>query len=553
MKSVNGLDSISYSRVSMFGICPAKFRYKYIDELVHLPTDDPKDPLKLGTALHTTLEKGFSEGEREYYNSYFHITDDHISEMIKVELVAKDVELPDGEYEVEIKSGKFIGYIDLVSPNDDGTVDIYDFKYSNNIKAYYHSGQLHIYKFYYEKIFKKKVKNLYYLFFPKSHIRQKKNESLEEYRYRIVSELSGKQIIKVKIYYDPNRIKQYFNLIDEIEKTTNYPKREKPHCKWCEYKEYCLEGDDTMLLPKNEKKQIEITKNPHMWIYADSYVGKSTFVDNFPNLLFLNTDGNTQNIRSPYISLKDNVEKEGRMIKRKSAWELFLDILTELELKDNDFKTIAIDLIEDLYEHCRIYVFDREGWIHESDGNYGKGWSVVWTEFVSAIKRFKNAGYQIIYISKEKVTEIKHKSYTETKYQPNINDRISNALAGTVSMTIRAYMDGDKRFLQLKKLDNCFGGSRFNWTKDEIPLDFDKFMKVLHDSQGTIEDSIKPKKVDKDKSEDKNDDAWQPQDTRYTDPDGEDVAERSKTKKEENKNDDEKPQKTRRRRRAISE
>ena len=49
--------------------------------------------------------------------------------------------------------------------------------------------------------------------------------------------------------------------------------------------------------------------NDLTWIYGDSYVGKSTFVDKFDDLLFLNTDGNTDNTTSPVINIKDEVVK----------------------------------------------------------------------------------------------------------------------------------------------------------------------------------------------------------------------------------------------------
>ena len=39
-----------------------------------------------------------------------------------------------------------------------------------------------------------------------------------------------------------------------------------------------------------------------------------------------------------------------------------LNVVSELETdKDSGFKAIAIDLFEDLREHCRIYVFDKNG------------------------------------------------------------------------------------------------------------------------------------------------------------------------------------------------
>ena len=35
-----------------------------------------------------------------------------------------------------------------------------------------------------------------------------------------------------------------------------------------------------MTLPKNIRREKKIDERPDFWIYGDSYVGKSTFVDN---------------------------------------------------------------------------------------------------------------------------------------------------------------------------------------------------------------------------------------------------------------------------------
>lgn len=239
-----------------------------------------------------------------------------------------------------------------------------------------------------------------------------------------------------------------------------------------------------MILPTNQRRERKIDINPDMWIYADSYVGKSTFVDQFDDLLFLNTDGNTDNTTSPVIRIADEVTVEGRMTKRKMAWDVFLDVIAELEKKQNDFKRVCIDLVEDLYEHCRLYVYNKLGIEHEQDAGYGKGWDMVRTEFLSAIKRLKNLGYQIIYISKEVVSEINLKNGSKlTTIKPNINDKVANVLAGTVDLTVRAYMDDENRYLLLEKRENIFGGGRFNFKVDKIPLNKEAFIKALQEAQ----------------------------------------------------------------------
>ena len=81
--------------------------------------------------------------------------------------------------------------------------------------------------------------------------------------------------------------------------------------------------------------------------------------------------GNTDNTTSPVVRIADQVTVEGRMTKRKLAWDVFLDV-AELEKRQNNFKRIAIDLVEDLYEHCRLYIYDKLGIEHEQDAGLRK-------------------------------------------------------------------------------------------------------------------------------------------------------------------------------------
>jgi len=240
-----------------------------------------------------------------------------------------------------------------------------------------------------------------------------------------------------------------------------------------------------MILPRNEKREVKVNTKPDMWLYGDSYAGKTVFVDTFSDVLMLNTDGNIDHITSPVMRITDIVETVGRITKRKFAWEVFVETILELEKKGNDYKTIVLDLVEDLYEHCRLYIYDKYNVEHEQDLGFGKGWDLVRTEFLSKIKRLKNAGYQIIYISKVAVSEITKKNGDKiTTIKPNINDKVANVLAGTVDLTARVVADGDERYLSFKTSPYIFSGSRYNFGTDRINLNKNEFIKILTKSQG---------------------------------------------------------------------
>lgn len=526
----------SYSRVDLFKRCPYHFKLRYIDRLTELPNYEANSPLIVGHALHTGIEKGKKAMLKEFYNAFPLVTNDVINEAIKLEHNLEKAKewLSDfnnsfsftGGYvfihEYEINKPEFIGFVDLIVKRK-GTNDIaiIDFKYSNAIEKYKESPQLQIYKYYLEQE-GYNVIAMGYLFLPKTSIRQKKDEDLIQFRKRLNVTMRKLKTTCLKIEPQEMEIIYFLNECKEIkeaiqEKTFNWIKNPNDECFACnprfapEYLEQLRDdkGELIMTLPKNIRREKKIDERPDFWIYGDSYVGKSTFVDKFDDLLFLNTDGNTDNTTSPVINIKDEVVKEGRITKRTFAWEQFLNVVSELETdKDSGFKAIAIDLFEDLREHCRIYVFDKNGWEHESDGGYGKGWAMVKTEFNNAIKRLKNLGYQIIYISKEVKSETTLKGgAVRTNFIPNIDDKTANFTTGTVDLTIRAFMNSDGvRLLQLSKQRNVFGGGRFNFLNDTCELSKDEFIQELINAQkashAKITAKIKPIKeeIKEDKS-----------------------------------------------------
>lgn len=494
----------SHSRVETHNSCPYKYKLRYVEHLKTIPVYEADNPLIVGNTLHLGAEKDLKTATDFYYSNYPITSDRHVEEIMKLEHWIPQIHnllanVNVYKKEFRINTDRFVGIIDLITKNDDGTVDVFDYKYSNQYEHYAESPQLHLYKYFLEqKGFK--VRKLGFIFIPKISIRQKQDEDLYRFRKRLQEELNNNKIKIMEIQYDAEKVAAWMNDIINITEDKEFIKNPTNLCSWCEYENYCIRGEDYMLLPKNERREKKIDKNPDLWIYADSYVGKSTFVDHYDDLLFLNTDGNTDNTTSPVIPIKDEITVTGRITNKKFAWEVFKEAITELEKKDNNFKRVALDLVEDLWEHCRLYMYDKKGWEHESDGGYGKGWDMIRTEFLSTMKRLKALGYQIIYISKEVSNEVTLKNGTKyTTYKPNINDKVANVLAGTVDLTIRAYIEGEKRYIQLAKDENIFGGGRFNFTQKKCELNMDAFTKALVEAQelvGNITDKVDgPKEI----------------------------------------------------------
>lgn len=515
---------ISHSRVECFEGCPFRYKLRYIDKYETLKPDNADNPLFLGTALHTGIEKDVKTAIEEYFAQYPIITDEHINEAIKLEYQipkAKSI-LPQGEYEVQIKDEDFIGFIDLLVPVEkeyeyeykdnyetgyewqptteslmDNTkyYDLYDFKYSNNVYHYKDSPQLHLYKYYFEKTHPgSKIRDMKFVLVPKVSIRQKKTETLEEFRKRLDDELKKTEIKFLKIDYNPEYVINFLTNTKRMLEEKDFNKNEGWLCSWCEYQEYCKKGYDYFMnLPENKRRNIEEINKKTIWLYGSPFSGKTTFANKFPDPLMLNTDGNIKFVDAPFIPIRDEVKVTGRMTQRKFAWEVFKEAIAELEKKENTFKTIVVDLLEDTYEHCRLYMYDQMGITHESDDSF-RAWDKVRTEFLSTLKRLMNLDYEnIILISHEDTSKdiTKRGGDKITAIKPNLQEKAANKVAGMVDMVARIIADDNKRTLSFKSDEVVFGGGRLTTSVNEIDLDYDTFLEVYEEANKSAVANLK--------------------------------------------------------------
>lgn len=497
----------SHSRVELFETCPFKFKFRYIDELEALWDCAADNPLKLGTAIHHGIETDATSAIKEYFMEYPVITDEQITESIKLETMINKVKnLLKGEkviFEHCISTKDFIGFVDLlqlveVKPDGTKVYDMYDFKYSNNVEHYLKSRQLHVYKQMFEQTTGHIVRNLGFIFIPKNNSRQRKEESLVQFRNRVQQEVNKLEPFIEYVKFDEDKVYEYYELVDKIQHTGTFEKKPSYLCKFCEIKDYCEKGVDYMVLPSNQRREVGSANKRKIWIYGAAFSGKTTMLDDAPDPLNLNTDGNIEFVTMPYLAIKDIVSVEGRITKRKFAWQVFKETIEELEKKQNNFKTIILDLAEDTREMCRLYKYDELGIQHESDSGFGKAYDMVKTEYLGVMRRFFNLDYEnLVIVSHEDISKdiTKKNGQNITRIAPNIQDALANKLAGMVDIVARVVVEDDgSRTLNFKSNEVVFGGGRLKGIKETtIPLSWDALMQVYDDAAGAKKKDEKPK------------------------------------------------------------
>lgn len=241
------------------------------------------------------------------------------------------------------------------------------------------------------------------------------------------------------------------------------------------------------MLPKVERIPAGTTGYMKGWIYGAPFSGKTTFLDSAPDPINLNTDGNTKFVTMQRVLIRDEVTTTGRMTTRKFAWEVFKDLIADLE-KGSDFKTVIVDLVEDTREMCRLYMYDKLGIQHESDAGFGKGWDVIKTEYLSTMRRLLSLDYNVFLVSHEDVSkDITRRSGDKiTRIAPNIQEAIANKLAGMVDFVARVVVnDDDSRTLSFKANEVTFGGGRLSGLDGkEIPLEWNALVEAYKEAAG---------------------------------------------------------------------
>lgn len=191
-----------------------------------------------------------------------------------------------------------------------------------------------------------------------------------------------------------------------------------------------------MLLPVNKLKDKDITPKV-FFIWGQSMSGKTYLARQFPSPLIINTDGNAKKVETPSVEVYD--------------FETFLKVIEEIEQGKHDYKTIIIDLVDDVKTMLQNYVCKKYGVDDEGEVPYGKGYREVKMTWQRLMVRLNQLPYYVIFISH--VVEVTEDNNTYEK--PSLEQKYYNMCMGRCDMSIKCRKVG-QNFLQLcdAKRDN---------------------------------------------------------------------------------------------------
>lgn len=239
-------------------------------------------------------------------------------------------------------------------------------------------------------------------------------------------------------------------------------------------------------------------KRIKMLLYGEPGVGKSTFAVKAPKPYFVTTDGNYEFLEE----FGADPEAHTQVSSWSEAKKLFASDVFD------DYETIVIDLLEDLFKWCEYEYCTRNRIDHVSDIGYGKGYDSSRNEFFIEICKLIGLEKNIILIMHGTTFMQKDRRGVEhPKHAPStrLPDKVLDMIEGRVRFCLRCYLkdeeqDGGvlvkKRFLSLVPKPNEFGiirGINENSVPHDIPLDFNCFADAIGFDM-TEKDTSKPDK-----------------------------------------------------------
>ena len=192
-----------------------------------------------------------------------------------------------------------------------------------------------------------------------------------------------------------------------------------------------------------EDKPLNPRNEPHnFFIWGKTMSGKSYFASFFPHPLVLNTDGNSAMGTSPSIQIRNIRDANGNL--KQSVIKQLNDIIVALEQPNVTFKTIVVDVIDDICVMLEQAICLDNHVQALSDIPYGKGYSLFNTVLQQFVMDLKALPMNVIFISRE--IEIINDNNGATETRPSLKSKYYNIVNGNCDLVIHTQKFGSDNY-----------------------------------------------------------------------------------------------------------
>jgi hypothetical protein len=202
-------------------------------------------------------------------------------------------------------------------------------------------------------------------------------------------------------------------------------------------------------------------------MYGSPKIGKSTFASQFPNALFAATEPGLNHLEVYQVPIAD--------------WAEFTQVCAIIAKDPRQIETFVIDTIDILYEQVKAHVCGLAGIQHPSDLSYGKGFSMVNSEFRRVLAklgtlRTKDGGKMgLVIISHAKEIEVDTRTGKQMRWAPTLPASARNIVESMSDLLLFADVESDgSRVIRTKPSPKWVAGDRTGRLPETLPLGYDE-------------------------------------------------------------------------------
>ncbi len=173
-----------------------------------------------------------------------------------------------------------------------------------------------------------------------------------------------------------------------------------------------------MELPKEKTTAIKSLDKFTMLLFGQPKIGKTTLASHFPDTIFLATEPGHRFLELWKLDIK--------------SWDDFLE--AGALIINSQYKTVVIDTVDNLFKLCEDFCCKKWDIEHPGDLGYGKGWSILKSEFQRAMLKFVGSGLNFLFISHQKEQEVKSRVIAYTKITNTLTESARKVLLPIVDI-----------------------------------------------------------------------------------------------------------------------
>lgn len=206
-------------------------------------------------------------------------------------------------------------------------------------------------------------------------------------------------------------------------------------------------------------------------VYGPHKCGKSEFCSQADSALFLATEPGLNHLEVFQQPI--------------STWDELLVAARDIAEGKHAFRTVIIDTVDNAYRMCAEYICQRNKIEHESDLEYGKGYSLVNSEFHRVLNKLALLPYGLFLVSHSQERDIETRTGKYTKVVPTLPDKARKLVLGLVDIILFCDLepttgpDGKpvyRRVLRTKPSAAYEAGDRTRRLPEVIDLNFPAFV-----------------------------------------------------------------------------